>query len=75
MALPVHIAGAAVADLSQPILPGADITNKDLPDGPKPGNALKDVGSGNIADKVVAWPLHSFAMYPAVCPHCTLLLL
>ena len=40
------VAGAAMADASKPILPGADITSKDLPNGPKPLEALKgDAGS------------------------------
>ena len=45
-------AGAAFADLSQPILPGADVTSKDLPNGPKPLDALSGVGGGDIASKV-----------------------
>ena len=40
------VAGAALADVSKPILPGADITSQDLPNGPKPMEALKgDAGS------------------------------
>ena len=40
------VAGAAVADVSKPVLPGADVTSKDLPNGPKPLEALKgDAGS------------------------------
>lgn len=45
-------AGAAVADINQPILPGADVTSKDLPDGPKPLDALRGAGLGGIGDKV-----------------------
>ncbi|KAL0040194.1 hypothetical protein WJX79_010904 [Trebouxia sp. C0005] len=44
--------GTAVADINQPILPGADVTSKDLPDGPKPLDALTWVGLGNVGDKV-----------------------
>jgi len=44
--------GTAIADINQPILPGADITSKDLPDGPKPLETLKGVGLGGVGDKV-----------------------
>ncbi|KAL0029389.1 hypothetical protein WJX77_003922 [Trebouxia sp. C0004] len=44
--------GTAIADINQPVLPGADITSKDLPDGPKPLEALKGVGLGDVGDKV-----------------------
>lgn len=34
------------------MLPGADVTSKDLPDGPKPLDALRGAGLGGIGDKV-----------------------
>ena len=47
-------AGAAVAGINDPILPGAKVTSKDLPDGPKPLEALSGSGGGDIAGKVCA---------------------
>ncbi|DBA97915.1 hypothetical protein WJX82_003363 [Trebouxia sp. C0006] len=44
--------GTAIADINQPILPGANVTSKDLPNGPKPLDALKGVGLGGVGDKV-----------------------
>lgn len=41
-------AGAAVAGINDPVLPGAKVTSKDLPDGPKPLDAVKGSGGADI---------------------------
>lgn len=46
------IAGAAMADVNKPILPGANVTSKDLPNGPKPLEAL----GGDAGSKVLLLP-------------------
>lgn len=45
----IYIAGAAVAGINDPVLPGAKVTSKDLPDGPKP---LDAVSGGEVSSPV-----------------------
>lgn len=43
-----------MADVSKPILPGADVTSKDLPNGPKPLEALKGDAGSKVTPIMVA---------------------
>lgn len=56
-------AGAAMADTSKPILPGADITSKDLPNGPKPLEALKGDAGSKVQAIIVSQLLPDLIMH------------
>jgi len=69
--------GTAIADINQPILPGANVTSKDLPNGPKPLDALKGVGLGGVGDKVsrlYGWSMHPQQSFPGCLTQWVLLL-
>ena len=52
-----------MADASKPILPGADITSKDLPNGPKPLEALKGDAGSKVQAIIVSQLLPDLIMH------------